>query len=460
MSNFIGQRAVVIGAGMGGLTAARVLADHFERVLVLEGDALPSEPRDRHGVPQGRHVHALLAGGQRALAELFPGFEDSLARGGAVRLRVGLDIRVERPGFDPFPQRDLGFDAYAMSRPLVELMVRQRAQELKAIELRQGCRAQALVHRPDGAAVTGVRYTDPAGRTETVDADFVIDASGRGTPTLDALAALDRTPPDETTIGVDLGYASAVFEIPDDAPRDWKGVFCFPGAGRASRGSLMLPLEGHRWICTVGGRHGDLPPGDEAGFMEYARALRAPTIYNVIKHAKRLGDIARFRFNESVLRHYQRLANFPRGMLPIGDAICRFNPVYGQGMSVAAMEAVALGRLLARRASERDPQAELAAEYFAEVARIVDTPWAAAAIPDFVHPDTRGERPADFEQTLKFGAALGILSARDPGVHRLTAEVQHLLKPRSVYQDPDLVQRVLVVMRDSKAKGVEEGKRP
>ncbi len=445
MASLIGRQAVVIGAGMGGLTAARALADHVERVLVLEGDVLPTDPLDRHGVPQGRHVHALLAGGQRALAELFPGFEDGLARAGAVRLRVGLDIRVERPGFDPFPQRDLGFDAYAMSRPLVELTVRRRVQECTSIDLRAGCRVQELVHR-DGAVVTGVRYIGPEGRTETVGADLVIDASGRGMPTLDALAALGRVPPDETTIGVDLAYASAVFVIPDHAPEDWKGVFCFPGAGRASRGSLMLPLEGNRWIATVGGRHGDIPPGDEAGFMDYAKGLRTPTIYNAIRDAKRLGDIARFRFNESVLRHYQRLENFPRGVLPIGDAICRFNPIHGQGMSVAAQEALALGGLLTRRGRERDPLAELAPAYFAEVARIVDTPWAAAAIPDFVHPDTRGERPADFEQTLKFGIALGKLAARDPAVHRLTSEVQHLLKPRSVYQDPDLVQRVLAVM--------------
>ena len=147
MASFIGQQAVVIGAGMGGLTAARVLADHFERVLVLERDVLPADPLDRNGIPQGRHVHALLAGGQRALAELFPGFEDGLAHAGAARLRVGLDVRVERPGFDPFPQRDLGFDAHAMSRPLVELAVRRRVQELSAIDLpglpRSGARAPA-----------------------------------------------------------------------------------------------------------------------------------------------------------------------------------------------------------------------------------------------------------------------------------------------------------------------------
>ena len=442
MAELIGRQAVVIGAGMGGLTAARAVADHFERVLVLERDALPVDPLDRHGVPQGRHVHALLAGGQRALSELFPGFEDSLEGAGAVRLRVGLDIRVDRPGYDPFPQRDLGFDAYAMSRPLVELTVRRRAQQTASIELRTGCQVQGPVPSPDGAAVTGVRYTSPSETEETVAADLVIDASGRGTPTLDALAAMGRAAPAETTIGVDLGYASAVFAIPDDAPKDWKGAFCLPGAGRASRGSLMLPLEGHRWIATVGGRHGDQPPGDETAFMEYAQALRTQTIYSAIKHAKRLGEIARFRFNESVLRHYQRLESFPRGVLPIGDAICRFNPIYGQGMSVAAQEAVALRGLLNRRV----PLGELAREYFAEVARIVETPWAQAAIPDFVHPDTRGERPADFEQTLKFGMALGKLAASDPAIHRLTAEVQHLLKPRSVFQDPELVQRMMAIV--------------
>jgi len=448
MSNVIGQQAVVIGAGMGGLSAARVLADHFERVLVLERDALPADPLDRTGVPQGRHVHALLAGGQRALGDLFPGFESNLVRAGAVPFRVGLDVRVERPGFDPFPQRDLGWDAYAMSRPLIERTVRRRIEECASIELRQRCRVQELVPRADGAGVSGVRYTDPDGKADTASADLVIDASGRGTPTLDFLGAMGRTRPEATLIGVDLAYATTVFAIPDDAPSDWKGVFCFPSGGRASRGSLMLPLEGHRWIATVGGRHGDTPPGDEAGFMTYAQGLRTPTVYNAIKHAKRQGDIARFRFPESVYRHYERLENFPRGVLPIGDAICRFNPVHGQGMSVAAQEARALGRLLAARAHETDPLAGLAPAFFAEVSTLIDTPWAAAAIPDFVHPDTRGERPANLEQTLRFGLALGKLAARDPAVHRLTAEVQHLLKPRSIYQDPELVQRVLAVMAE------------
>ena len=440
----IGRRAIVVGAGMGGLTAAQALAGHFERVVVLESDVLPGDASDRAGVPQGRHVHLLLAGGERALSALFPGFVDDLVKAGAVPMRVGLDLRSETPAFNPFPQRDLGLVAYAVSRPMVELVVRRRVQANEAIELRQRCRVQELIARADGGAVGGVRYEEAGGKVETLDADFIVDASGRGTLTLRLLAAIGRQPPPETAIGVDLNYATAVFEIPADAPGDWTGAFTAPGGD--GRAGLLLPLEGHRWILTVAGRHSVKPPGDEAGFMDYVQGLRTPTIYEAIKGAKRLGDIARFGFTVSTRRHYDRLPEFPTGVVPLGDAVCRFNPIYGQGMSVAAQEAVGLGALLARRAGQRDPLAGLAPEFFAEAVPLIETPWASAVIPDFVHPETRGEKPANLEQTLKFAMALGRLAAKDPAVHRLTAEVQHLLKPRTVYQDPALVQRVMAVM--------------
>src|SRR5712691_5399222 len=403
ISSPIGKRAVVVGAGMGGLTAAGALADRFEQVLVLERDALPADAIDRSGIPQGKHVHALLAGGLRGFGELFPGFEAELARAGAVTLRAGLDVRTERPGYDPFPQRDLGFDAFAMSRPLLEWLVRERVRALPNVELRQDCWVEALVARSDGAAVTGVRYGRPGAASEVLDADLVVDASGRGSLTLDLLESIGQPRPEESTIGVDLRYASAVFSIPDDVPADWKGVFHFPHAPRTSRGALLLPLEGRRWIVTLAGRHGEDPPGDAEGFMTFVRQLRTSTLC---------------------------------------DAICRFNPVYGQGMSVAAQEAVALGRLLSTRAREADPLDGLALPFFAEAAALIDTPWFGAVIPDFVHPKTRGTRPENLEAMLKFGTALVRLAARDPAVHRLTAEVQNLLKSRSAYLDPELVQRI------------------
>ena len=447
-STLIGKQAVVIGAGMGGLTAAGALADHFEQVVVLERDTLPSEPTYRAGTPQARHVHALLLSGQRALSELFPGFEQDLAQVGAVPLRVGLDVRVERPGYDPFPQRDLGWFSYAVSRPAIERAVRRRVEGRANTRLRQRCRVLEVLASPNGGAVTGVRYENGNGASETIAADLVVDASGRGALTLALLQSIGLPLPEETTIGIDLGYATCVFAIPDDASTDWKGVMTFGQAPQNSRGGLMLPLEGNRWMATIGGRHGDVPSGDPEGFLTYARELRTPTIYNAISHAKRLDGVARYGFPESVRRHFERLDVFPRGLLPIGDAICRFNPVYGQGMSVAALEACLLQRLLERPGGDSNPIAGLAPTFFAEVQTLLETPWSVAIL-DFVFPDTRGQRPADFETTLKFGIALTRLAAEDPAVHKLTVEVQHLLRPRSVYRDPALVQRVLAMMAEA-----------
>lgn len=445
-TTLIGKRAVVIGAGMSGLTAAGALANRFDQVVILERDTLPSEASFRAGTPQARHVHGLLLSGQRALNELFPGFEQDLARAGAVPLRAGLDVRVERPGYDPFPQRDLGWSGYAVSRPTIERAVRRRVESQANTTLRQRYRVKEVLASPDAAVVTGVRCENDRGASETIPADLVVDASGRGALTL-ALQSIGRLLPEETTIGIDLCYATCIFAIPDDASTDWKGVMTFGKAPHDTRGGLMLPLEGNRWMATLG-RRGDALPGDTEGFLAFARSLRTPTIYNAISHAKPLDGVARHGFPESAWRHFERLDGFPRGLLPIGDAICRFNPVYSQGMSVAALEACLLKRLLDSAEKDNDPIDGLAPTFFAEVQALLETPWSVAML-DFAFPETRGQRPADFETTLKFGIALTRLAAEDPTVHKLTVEVQHLLKPRSAYRDPTLMQRVLAKMAEA-----------
>src|SRR4030095_10462399 len=181
-----------------------------------------------------------------------------------------------------------GWVSYAVSRPTIERAVRARVERRANTTLRQRCRVEEVLASPDGKAVTGVRYDNESGGSETMVADLVVDASGRGALTLALLQSIGRALPEETTIGIDLGYATCVFAIPDDAPTDWKGVMTFGQAPHDSRGGLMLPLEGNRWMATIGGRHGEVPSGDAEGFLSYARALRTPTIYNAIRHAKHL----------------------------------------------------------------------------------------------------------------------------------------------------------------------------
>jgi len=444
----LGKQAIVIGAGIGGLAAAGALADHFERVIVLERDRLPAGPAHRAGVPQGRHVHVLLAGGQRALESLFPGFTAALAQAGAVPMRMALDIRSELEGYDPFPQRDFGWDNYSMSRPLAEHVVRNELAKRANVELRDHCRVDAIVTAAGKPIVNGVRAAGGDG-DGAVAAELVVDASGSGALTLALLYATGNAPPPETRIGVDLGYATALFAIPDHAPADWKGVFTFPSPPSVRRGALMLPIEGDRWILSLGGAHGDNPPADFDGFLAFAAALRTPTISRAIAGAEPLADVARYLFTDSARRHFDRLPSFPRGLIVLGDAVCRFNPIYGQGMSVAAQQACILRRLLAARADAPDPLETLPQAFFAAIRDVIDTPWETAAVQDFAYPQTRGERPAGIEQTLKLAVALNRAAARDAGVHKLAVEVRQLLKPRSAYADPSFMAHIYAAMHET-----------
>jgi hypothetical protein len=202
----------------------------------------------------------------------------------------------------------------------------------------------------------------------------------------------------------------------------------------------MMPVENNRWMLALAGRNSDWPPGDQEGFMAFARSLRMPTVCNAIKGAKRLGQISRFGFVDSSWRHFERLEMMPRGLIPIGDVICRFNPIYGPGMTVAVQEASLLHRLL-RTSTASDPLAQLSKSLLSEAALLVGDAWAMSAVPDLIYPQTRRERPDDFDRVLGFASALTRVAAGDAAVHKLMFEVQRLLKPRSVYRDPSLVER-------------------
>jgi 2-polyprenyl-6-methoxyphenol hydroxylase-like FAD-dependent oxidoreductase len=448
MSNHIGAQAIVIGAGIGGLSAAAALAPFFTDVVVLERDALASQAEQRSGVPQGRHAHVILSSGMNALQQLLPDFDKALAAAGAVRYQAGLDLLIERPGFDPFPQRDMGWQVYSASRPLLETTLRQALARLPNVTVRQRCSVKEILASDDGQRVTGLTFTHADGRAETCDATLVVDASGRAAPTLAFLQAHGHTVPQSSEIGVDFAYATAVFAMPQNAPDHWQAAMVFPDPRVSTLYALLLPIEGRRWMVSIGSAHGAQMPGDPNGFMDLLLQLRTPTIYNALRHAEREGEIARYAFPASTRRHFDHLPSFPVGLLPVGDSICRFNPVYGQGMSVAAMEAVALQDLLRTLAPQDQPLAKLAPAFFTSLLPVIETPWAVANL-DFMYPQTRGERPADLDMTLKFIAALNRVAAREPAVHKLMLQVQHLLKPRSAYQDPAIMQQVMAEMQSA-----------
>jgi 2-polyprenyl-6-methoxyphenol hydroxylase-like FAD-dependent oxidoreductase len=446
MPGKLGSQAVVIGAGMAGMPAARVLADHFDQVIVVENDTLPADASSRPGTPQAKHLHVLLAGGQRALSSLFPGFEQTLEAAGAQLLRASTKSEWQFPGYDTFPKRDLGFTSYCMTRPLLESVLRKHFAAIANITTLQRCRAQRLITSKDGARVTGVSCLHSDGAIEEIQADLVVDAGSNGQLTLNLLATLGIPAPSETTVGVDIAYSTTIFEIPPDFAADWRMVGTMPDPPRNRRGALLIPIEDNRWIVSLGGAHDCKPPEDEAGFMEFAQQLRTRTIYDAIKGATRCAPITRYGFKASRWRHFETLDRFPSGLIPFGDTICRFNPIYGQGMSVAAREACLLHDLFQAAAEDGRCLDALPAKFLAHSQPIIDAPWATAVVPDFLDPLTAGDRPADLEVALKFGAALRRLAYEDENIHRLMLEVQHLIKPRSALREPEIAQRLIAAM--------------
>jgi 2-polyprenyl-6-methoxyphenol hydroxylase-like FAD-dependent oxidoreductase len=246
-------------------------------------------------------------------------------------------------------------------------------------------------------------------------------------------------------IGIDQAYATAVFEKPEDAPTDWLFVVHVPTPPGSSRLGIIMPTEGRRWSVSLCANHGEVMPDDLDGFMAFAKSFRMPTIYNAIRSAKPVGDIARFGMPCSVLRAFDKLDRFPLGLVPLGDAVCRFPPVQGQGMSVAAQEAHVLAGFLESRRRRDDPLDGLAEAFFAEIQPLLEAPWA-VAMADLVYPQTRGERPPDFEARLQYAQALMRLAAEDYETDRIVSEVRSLLKPQSALRDLELASRVMSIM--------------
>lgn len=433
MDKIDGQTAIVVGAGIGGLAAAKALSRFFGKVTIIERDTLPEGAEPRIGVPQSRQVHVLLGGGVQALNAVVPGFEDKLVAAGAHRARVGSEIRVEVPGLPSLPERPFDFHTMCMTRPLLESVLRREVLASENVELIAGAKASSFVASPDGSRIVGVRALDHAGEEKIHTADFFVDAASRSDLTLKLLDEMGLPKPRESEIGIDLNYATAVFEIPPEATGPWKAVIHRPDPADG-RAGFLFPIENGLWHVNLNSVHGDGAGRSPEEFLEFARSLRCHTIYDALRAGRMIGQAQRFILKASSRRRYEELARFPGRLIVIGDAICRYNPAYGQGMSVAAQEAAALMEIMSARMGMENPLDDIAPEYFDRMAEILGAPWSVAEA-DFVYPQTRGVRSPDVEERMRINRNLLRLAYDDPEMHRLWAEVTNLIKPASCLQE-------------------------
>jgi 2-polyprenyl-6-methoxyphenol hydroxylase-like FAD-dependent oxidoreductase len=436
MNRQIGDRAVVLGASMAGLVAARVLADAYAQVVVVDRDELPETAMHRRGVPHGRHAHALLARGQQALEELFPGLTAELIAQGVPAGDLLANGRWYVSGHR-LRQEHIGLISLSVSRPLLEGSVRARVRALPNVAFLESCDILGLTATPDGRRVTGARvHRADGGAEEVLGADLVVDATGRGSRTPIWLEALGYARPETEQVRVGLGYATRTYRLPPDA-LDGDLAVLDATTPDHPRGGALLRLEGDRWMVTLAGMLGDHPPTDPDGFLDFARSLRFPDIYQAVRDAEPLDDPVAFRFPASVRHRYERLDRFPDGLLVVGDAVCSFNPIYGQGMSVAALEALTLLRHLQRGAV---PQPR---RWFRGLARVVDVPWDIAVGGDLAVPGVQGRRTLKIRLVNAYIARLHAAAAHDASLASTFVRVAGLVAPPQTLLRPKVALRVL-----------------
>jgi 2-polyprenyl-6-methoxyphenol hydroxylase-like FAD-dependent oxidoreductase len=442
MAKILGQRAVVAGGSIAGLITARVLSEYFDQVVVLDQDNIEDRPVVHKSVPQGHHLHVLLNGGLRAVSSLYPSFTEDLRRLGATRIAGGRDAvwylpdgKAYNPTGSVRTPIDSDLESYCASRGLLEFVIRRRTTATSNIRIEYGAAVRELICC-DGR-VRGVRSAD----ARSIEADLVVDATGRGHRARQWLAAAGYSPPEQTAIGLDTAYSTANFRRPDSFAGE-PLIFITGPAPQFTRRGYVITIENGTLLVSLIGRFGDFPPIDKEGFLAFAKELHSDLAYRIIKNGEQLTPIAHQRFASSVQRHYERMKPCPEGFLVIGDALCHFNPIYAQGMSAAAKQAVILQEILSEYAEQSLEVAAIASSFFPKAANFNSTPWNLGAGFDFAFPQTRGKRPPGIEERARYSAALDRLAAEDSEVRRLIAEVFHLVQPLSILQQEPLRSRV------------------
>ena len=443
--------AIVIGASIAGLLAARVLVNHFEKVTIIERDCLPQEPQPRPGVPQSSHVHALLTRGEQILEELFPGIGDQLSVAGAPTVDWIRDWSIFGP-LGQAPRFDSGLVGHATSRILLEWLIRKRLSDYDNLQILDQSQLIEFLANKDKSKITGIKLRSRAKtgqathfQTRKLDADLVIDASGRKSSLPKHLAALGYQPPQKSVVNPFLSYATRWYQPPGNFQADWCGLSMLAHPLDSTRLGNIYVVEGNRWIVTLGGIGKDEPPKNEAGFMEFARNLRSSAIYDAIKEAKPLTPIYSYRGIENRLYHYEKLSSFPEGLVVLGDAACAFNPVYAQGMTLAGLGALTLDKCLRQQFINGSRNITgLGKRFQKRLAKVNRMSWLMVTGEDLRWSTTKGGKLNMMARLMhRYIDGVMTLAFENPKIFQTLMEVDHMVRPIGAIFYPKIALRVL-----------------
>lgn len=381
-----GEHAIVVGGSMAGLVSARVLSERFERVTVVERDPYPDSPQPRRGLPQSRHIHFVLAGGREQLEALFPRLAADLLAAGAIKFDYARDTYI-RSQHGRLGQFESNLMVYGCSRPLIDFLVVGYVRELANVELRDRCDVAGLI--VEQGAVRGVELRGPAGETEHLYGNLVVDATGRRAASVGWIEQHGYAAPTMRAVSSNLGYACREYRREEPFEPDWRMISTIPQAPEWSRCAAVFPIEGQRWLAMIASIGDDRPTADDDAFLPFAATVGHPALYEHLARLEPRTSVVVNRTSRTQMRSWHR-ARMPAGLVVIGDAVCAFNPIYGQGITVATLSALELGAEIDRQRQRHGELSRLSKAFQRRLLRLVLGPFLAVAGLDATWPGATG----------------------------------------------------------------------
>ncbi|MFB7613974.1 FAD-dependent oxidoreductase [Kitasatospora sp. NPDC056181] len=430
-------RAVVIGGSYAGLVTARVLAEFFGEVVLVERDAVDDDTGAHPSAPQGYHAHAMLAKGGEVLEKLFPGLRDELSAAGAPVFDYGKGIDFLLPtGFAP--RERTGVMIQTFTRDELERRIRRRVLALPEVRLLPSTRCDGLLRAASGR-VTGVRCGTQGAEPEDLTADLVVDASGR-TSKLEAwLAASGVTVPPKKVVKAKITYTSMNFDRSEDDPADFHVAYQMLSAPRVRQAGVLLAVERNRWTCSLFA-FDDEPPTDDDGYLGFAKGLKNPRLAEQIGRRTVQETVHRYTNLDNQWRQFHAVRNWPERLIALGDAVCVFNPVYGQGLTVAALEADLLRGMLAQRGPGEGLDG-LGPAYQKRLGRLLLPPWTLSTNSDLMWNPTN--QPLSARIAHWYNDRLFRVAVRDAGVWARFVRVVNMTASPATLFHPSVALKVL-----------------
>ncbi|MEU2390303.1 FAD-dependent monooxygenase [Streptomyces sp. NPDC007369] len=430
--------AVVVGGSYAGLVAARVLADFHEEVVLVERDPMDGDTGTHPSAPQGHHAHAMLAKGGEVLEGLFPGLRQELRDAGAPVFDYGEGIDFLLPT-GTAPRSRTGVVIQTFTRDELERRLRRRVLALPQVSLLHSTRCEGLLRDPSGR-VNGVRCEGPGGTPAEITADLVVDASGRTSKLEEWLRAIGVRVPAKRVVKAKVTYTSMNFPRARDGSPDFHIAYQMLSAPDVPRAGVLLAVERDRWTCSLFGFQ-DEPPTDDSGYLDFARSLANPRLAEQIERRTAQEPVYRYTNLDNQWRQYHAVKNWPEGLVALGDAVCVFNPVYGQGLTVAALEADLLRRMLARRRSSGQGPEGLARAYQKRLGRLLLAPWTLSTNSDLMW--SPGGQPLPARIAHWYNARLFRVAVKDEGVWASFVRVVNMTASPALLFHPAVVLKVL-----------------